>query len=508
MVKTLLIRILMVSGVFLFIINSSFSQYNFNENCQLSYQAAISLQFVKARLLIEKEKTSNPQNLIPVYLENLIDCITLFITEDPALYRHFKEKKSRRLSLLEKGWDGSPYYRFCLAQVYLQWAFARLKFEDYAAAANELRLAYNLLKTNDEIFPDFLLNKTGLGIVHVTFGVIPENYRWISSILGLKGSMDQGIDEIRQIAMYSGADKLVLLYKPEAAFCLAFITLNLQQNKNEARTVLKILNCLDTNYIEHSPLLIYARASILMKTGLNDDALKVLQQRSELHDRFPFLYLDYLEGIARLNQLDFSASDYFETFLNSYKGHNYSMSALQKLSWIACLNGDTVQYRLLANRMRKKVVFQVDEDKQAVKETNAVDYPNRALLRSRLLFDGGYYFRALSELLDKPVNSIVKTKKDFIEYSYRLGRIYHESNKTEKAIEYYQNTIDRGKSLPYYFAAAAAMQMGLIYENQNEWGNAEAAYRLSLSIEAPEYKTSLRQKAKAGLDRVKKKVKT
>jgi len=506
-VKAPLIIILMISGAFLFFINPSFSQYNFDKNCQLSYQAVMSLKFTEAKRLIEQERTSDPHNLIPVYLDNLMDCLTLLISEDQVLYRHFKEKQSLRLSLLEKGKQNSPFYRFCLAQTYLHWAVTRLKFNDYAVAANELRLAYNLLKNNEKQFPDFLLNNIGLGVVHVTLGLIPDNYRWIATLLGLKGSMDQGINEIRQIALYSGNDNLALLYKPEAAFYLAFISMNLQQNKNEAKAVLKILNALDSSNIDKNPLLIYVRASILMKTGQNDDALKVLKQRSTLHDRFPFLYLDYLEGIARLNKLDFSASDYFKVFINKYKGRNYLMSALQRLSWIAYLKGDSTQYNQLATRIRKKVYLQVDEDKQASKETNSVDYPNSYLLRARLLFDGGYYFLALNELLDKPVNFIVKTKKDFIEYTYRLGRIYHESDKISKALEYYQNTIDHGKSSPFYFAAAAAWQMGLIYENQKDWGNAETSYRLSLSIDTQEYKTSLRQKAKAGLERINRNVK-
>ena len=69
-------------------------------------------------------------------------------------------------------------------------------------------------------------------------------------------------------------------------------------------------------------------------------------------------------------------------------------------------------------------------------------------------------------------------------------------------------TVERGKSSPWYFTASAALQMGLIYEDQDDLSRAESAFRLVLSVETDEYKNSLHQKAKAGLARIKSKSKT
>ena len=146
----------------------------------------------------------------------------------------------------------------------------------------------------------------------------------------------------------------------------------------------------------------------------------------------------------------------------------------------------------------------MDEDKQAEYEATTGTVPNIILLRSRLLFDGGSYDLALRELLNNSVKTIVKSKRDFIEYTYRLGRIYHETGYLVKALDNYNQTIARGKNEPYYFAAGAACQMGLIYENKGAYARADSAYHLCLSIKPREYKTSLHQKAKAGLNRLKK----
>jgi tetratricopeptide (TPR) repeat protein len=252
------------------------------------------------------------------------------------------------------------------------------------------------------------------------------------------------------------------------------------------------------------PLLIYARASVLMKNGLNDEAIEVLHERVHLTQTFPFCYLDYLEGVARLNKLDDSASVCFEKFITGFHGRNYIRSAYQKLAWIALLGGDSAGYHRTIDRVTYVGASVVDEDKQAEIESLKGPVPNIILLRSRLLFDGGYYQKALGELLNHPVKITVRAKRDLVEYTYRLGRIYHETGNLIKAIENYEQTVLRGRSEPCYYAAGAAFQLGLIYENKGEYSKADSAYRLCLSINTPEYRTSLHQKAKAGLNRLKK----
>ncbi|MEI6682710.1 MAG: tetratricopeptide repeat protein [Bacteroidota bacterium] len=500
-----MIRILLIAGAFLIFSPKPQAQYNFDENNQRTYKAVLSLQFAEANRLIEIEKKSDPANLLPLCFENYIDFLTLFIGENPKDYDLLKGTKSDRIERLERGDQDSPWYNFCLAEVHLQWAFARIKFGDYTAAAFEIRKAHLLFELNDAKYPGFLVNKIGLGVVHVVVGIIPDSYKWITNLMGVDGTMEGGFNEIRRVAEYSGNDKITLLYKPEALFYLAFLTANLQKNKKEALPVLALLTAQQGDHHPlESPLLVFASASILMKTGHNDDALAQLQVRSSLTQRYPFFYLDFLEGLARLNKLDYSASGFFEKFTAGFRGQNYVRSACQKLAWIALLRGDTARYHQTMKMLQTKGAAIVDEDKQATAEAAGGIVPNTVLLRARLLFDGGYYSLALDELLNNSLKASVKSKRDLIEYNYRLGRIYHETGNYPKALEYYGKVIQRGRSEPYYFAASAACQMGLLYENAGAWVKADSAYHVCLSINTPEYKASLSQKAKAGLNRVKK----
>ena len=498
------IRTILFAGAFLLFIPRSQSQFNFDENCQQAYEAVFSLRFTDARRLINVEIKSEPENLVPVYLENYIDFLTLVIGEERNVYDRLKDKKNERVKVLEKGRDDSPFYNFCLGEIHLQWAFARLKFGDYTAAALEIHKAHSFFSANEARFPTFVINKMGLGVVHVMVSLVPDNYRWVSNLIGLDGSMELGMNEIRQVALYSGDDKIIRMYKTQASFFLAFLTLNLQKNKKDALPFLELFknqSLLDTP--SKSPLLIYARAAILMKNGMNDEALTVLQERGSLAPSFHFFYLDYLEGMARLNKLDYTAASYFERFISGFRGQNYIRSSCQKLAWISLLRGDSVNYHRLTTQLLKLGATVVDEDKQAVYEAGKGILPNIILLRARLLFDGGYYNQATNELLNNSVKTIVKSKRDLIEYTYRLGRIYHETGNFAKAIENYQQTVQRGKNEPYYFAASAAYQLGLIYENKGALARADSAYHLCLSIKTEEYRTSLHQKAKAGLNRLK-----
>ena len=498
------IRLILISGVLLLFMPRSYSQYNFDANCQRAYEAILSLRFSEANNLIALEKKVEPDNLIPVYLANYIDFLTLVIGEERNVYNQLKEKKSLQLLALEKGRADSPFYLFCLGEFHLHWAFARLKFGDYTSAAFEIHKAYDLFSANETRYPFFMINKIGMGVLHVMVSLVPENYKWVSNLIGLDGSMELGLSEIRQIVEYDGSDKIVRMYKPQASFFLSFLALNLQNNKKNALPLLKMLHFQSQdNQQFKSPLLIYARAVILMKNGYNDEALHMLGERSLLSGTFPFFYLDYLEGIARLNKLDYSASIYFERFIASFRGTNYIRSAYQKLAWIALLRGDSVNYHRMINQVLTRGTSTVDEDKQAEFEAEKGLAPNIILLRTRMLFDGGYYDLAINEMLNNSVKNIIKSKRDMIEYTYRLGRIYHETGKFDKAIENYRKTVIRGKTESYYYAASAAYQLGLLYENKGAWAKADSAYHICLSIKSREYRTSLHQKAKAGLNRIK-----
>jgi hypothetical protein len=55
----------------------------------------------------------------------------------------------------------------------------------------------------------------------------------------------------------------------------------------------------------------------------------------------------------------------------------------------------------------------------------------------------------------------------------------------------------------WYFAENAALQSGIIHEQNKDYNNAAKCFRLCLSMKNTEYKNSLDQKARLGLKRIK-----
>ncbi|MFA5727611.1 MAG: hypothetical protein WC886_08220, partial [Saccharofermentanaceae bacterium] len=147
------IRILLVTGALFFFIPASRAQFIFNDQCREAYRNIFSLEFRNAEKILALEKKDNPGNLLTLYLENYIDFLTLYIGEEKTDLNHLLPNRSKRIHELEKGTKDSPYYHYCLAEIYLQWAFVRLKFGDMAQAALDVRKAKLLFAENETRFP-------------------------------------------------------------------------------------------------------------------------------------------------------------------------------------------------------------------------------------------------------------------------------------------------------------------------------------------------------------------
>ena len=127
--------------------------------------------------------------------------------------------------------------------------------------------------------------------------------------------------------------------------------------------------------------------------------------------------------------------------------------------------------------------------------------PNVRLLRARLLFDGGYYDRALAEFRNTSLSDFPRYR-DQLELTYRLGRIYTAQGQTEKALPLFRQTLRNGSSRQWHYAANAALQLGTIYEAAGQPDSAAYYYNSCLDLRHHEYQNSIDQKAQAGLERV------
>jgi Tfp pilus assembly protein PilF len=213
--------------------------------------------------------------------------------------------------------------------------------------------------------------------------------------------------------------------------------------------------------------------------------------------------MNYMLGLAKLYRGDKDAAVYLQRFIREFKGLHYIKDAYLKLAWDALLHDNAAAYAkyLAACKVNGKAV--TESDKKALRDAKSGILPNKILLRARLLFDGGFFAKA-KELLSVYTTKSFGSTATQLEFLYRMGRIEDKLDNDAAAIDFYTKTIAQGKAETYYFACNAALQLGILYENKKNYAAAKTNFNLCLTISPSEYKDGLHQKAKAGLNRIRK----
>jgi tetratricopeptide (TPR) repeat protein len=478
------------------------ASFEFNQNCTEAFNLIICLRFNEAQKLINTEKKLNPDNAISVFLDNYIDFLEAFIGEEEGSFNQYTDAMAARKKRIEQENPNSPYYKYCIATMDMQVAFTRMKFGEYVKAAAEINRAYRLLERNTREYPDFVPQKLSLGMLHTLIGSIPDKYTWIKKAVGLKGTVNGGIQEMQQVFELSQNTPKWSYLQNETLFLLSLTSVNLAADRSFSE---KLLNWYNKDegmaLVRENPLMAYCKSIICFKRGLNDQGIQILTFRPKGPNFFPFYYLDYLLGLAKLNRLDNDAWAYLINFTANFRGKNFIRAANQRIAWNYFINGDGKKYTEYMNRIPKVGDNTTDSDKKALLDFQTGEIPDLHLLKAQLLFDGGYYERSLDEL-EAFNQHPSKSEHRALEYLYRLGRVYHESGKTNEAIRYYNLTIQKGQDKPWYFAANSALQMGIIYENMKKFDLSRTYYKKCLSMNPSEYKNSISQKAQAGLSRL------
>jgi hypothetical protein len=491
-----------LAGILIFVLSyiSSEASFIFNENCKQAYTEVMCLRFASAGARMQSEKKINPENQVPFIVENYIDFLKVMIGEEENDFIRLNANKEPRLQRLAREGKNSPWYLYSQAMIYLQSGVAEMKFKEYVNASLDINRAYRLLNENKRKYPDFVMNKAALGILHSLVGTVPAKYQWATRSLNFEGTIPEGNSELKEAYKLVEKDPQLSFLLPETAFLLTFVTLNLSADIQAALSLAEKFNTTKlAPLLKESPILVYAFATIYSRAGENDKAISILTACPRTADRYPFHYLNYMLGVAKLNRLDADACYPLLNFLGSFKGKNYIRSAYMHLAWYYYIQDQPAQYRTYVERIKLRGNDQVDNDREALSFANGNSKPALPLLKARLLFDGGYYARAAHELDGfKPSD-----KKGELEYNYRSGRIFHNWGKLTEAISYYTITLKTGEKLPYYFAANASLQLGMIYEKQNDFTQARTYYSKVMDMDFDEYQFSITNKAQAGLNRIK-----
>lgn len=474
--------------------------FDFNDNCKAAYHAILQLNIEKGKSLLQNEKQLHPNNLIPIYLENYIDFFELFFNEDANLYQQKKQNREWRLNQLNKGSSKDPYFLFTKAVVNFQWATIRIKFGDNWDAGWELRRSFIQVKDNLQQFPDFAPAQLYYGSMLTALATIPDGYKWLGNLLGMKGDLEKGIQILETFVKRD--QPLAKLYRNEAIFYYCYLQFHVLNKKEE---VLNFIHQQSLN-IEQNHLFNYLAANLYLNNQQAAKAEQVLLRRKWEEGYLISPIWNMQMGYVHLYQLKPETAAHFEKFIRDFKGKFYLKDVLIKLSWWYYLQGDSTKAKYYQQQVLEKGSTTTEADQQAEKYAAAKSFPPKDLLKARLLSDGGLNSEALKILQGKSASNYEGLLNQ-LEFNYRVARICDELKMIDKAKQFYQLVIQQGSKSSAYFAARSALQLGLLYEKEGNWSLAKTSFQSCINMKNHEYKNALDQRAKAGLERIKIKTK-
>lgn len=476
---------------------ASQQRFDFNASCRQAYQQIMMMKTAEGQRLIDAEKKAHPDNLIPYFLDNYIDLFTLFFHENPAEYKAALPDREKRLTLMKQGPENSPYYLFTQATIYAQWGLIKLKYEQNLSSMWDFRRAYLMIRDNRKKFPAFSPNKILLGSMQAVIGTVPSSYRWITGILGFTGgSVNGGLSMLESYVRDSSADGS--LFHEEALFYYAYLKFYIAHKPDEVMQMIRNSH-LD---LVNNALFAFMAANLALNNHETSFGLHVIQHMNKGPGYLHMPVLNYEMGTLKLYHLELAdAIHYLELFTTNFKGKFYLKDAYFKLSWAYYLQGNMAR----AERCRKLVLARgnevVDADKVAVREAKKDTWPDATILKARMLMNGGYFTEALEKLRTKKIEDY-SSLTDKIQYAYFLARTYDELGQDDLALSLYQATIKTGADRPEYYAARAALQSAFIYEQRKDSAMAITYFKKCLNMDEQEYKSTLDQRAKAGINRL------
>lgn len=472
--------------------------YDYNKRCQRAHQLLLERELAKASDLLQKEETKQSDNLIPEYLYHYRDFLRLYMYGDDQLYEKVDDRVGERIDQLKKGPESSPYHDFTIAEVNLIWSLLQVRKGDYFAAGMDLYQAYNSYESTTEKFPEFLPAQRMLVAIKGMVGTLPSSYQWIMKRFGIRGGLQQALDQYPGIIKELRQKPGLKAFHRESLIIYSYMQLHLMDAPEKAWQTIQEA----TKDHKQNPLSALLRANMALNMQKAETTLSVLDRFKT--EKAPIPYLNYLIGSALLYDLQPRSRHFLDAYIQNFQGGTYVKDSYLKMGWSGLLKGDIKYYEKCRKKLKSEGSTVRSVDEQALEEANHYDKSNRYLLKARLAYDGGYFQKAL-EVLQSHTKPTIGDDPDLesLEYYYRLGRIHQALDHDRQALETYAELrhLAPGKRKHYYLPAAV-LQSGLIYEELGHNQKAKTAFQKMLNFDGYPYEKALSQKAKAGLKRL------
>lgn len=465
------------------------AQFNYTENSQTAQNAILSLSF-NSYDSIKSNATSNEKGIY-YWLDGyrcFVESFTSVQNQNSDSVIDLIQVLSAQISDLP---SNQPFFYVGQIDLHLFLSFLFFRQDKFLKAFREYIIANDYIKKGKNIYPDFEhFNK--YQIIHYTIKEL------INEQLGIQVNNTQNqktkiIDNFKSLLDIENE-----VYARELTL-INFLLLNYHFGNDLSSFIDG--SQVGVNYAKLGPIESLISAEINKKLQKFDVQLSSLCQASELHffEKLNLLRLEYANGL--LNQQNDSAIYYFKQFELYQQNQQGVQYARFKSSMFYFLQSNTKWVDSLHLLISTSSHVYTNEDKQAIYEIKNAKYWTKELVKSRLLFDGGEYTKALQVLLLAKNNVHYYSKEQKLEYSYRLARIYHKLGNFDRASTFYQMAISSNLDEEFYYPAYAAYYLGNIYYDRNDKEDANYYFSKCKELNSPIYKQSVHRKASLKLNK-------
>lgn len=454
--------------------------WRFSSSSLRAYSAALRLDFDSTAQL----RVDSPDEL---YVSSFQETLKILLNEDRGELENYESHTERLLDQNDE--ELTAANAFVEAEIQLHRAFVYLKFREDTRAAFNLRRCFKTTSAAIGKYPDFIPLKKTSGLLNVMIGSVPEKYRWITSLMGMNGSIEKGLTDLQRCS--ESASTVATEASLLKALCYAFI---LQQPEDGLAAVDSLINTDQGNH-----LYLFLGGSLAIKSS---NSKKALDFFSSTRKENKVVYMSYLYGESLLHKGDYPESiKKYQQFLVRYKGNNYVKDAHFKIGICYLLLGDHSNADANFTKAKALGAAETEADKYAARALGEIERLNPKLLKVRYYTDGGYFAEA-EKVLEDITPKELPDPKSRAEYYYRKARLKHKEHELAAAELFYIQTIEMCGTEPWYFAPNSCLQLGYILQEKGQNQKAGEYFKKALTYKDHAYKNSIDSKAKSALNQM------
>ncbi len=417
----------------------------------------LSFEFDSAKSLVLKPEKDSKREAVRLFYLSQLSAWQFVLTENDEFYEQYLVINDKAHDAVED-YDDEAEFSFLNGELHF-WktliGFRKGETISPVWNGNKAFAAYEKADQLDPKNPDIL---KGIGLAHFMVGIVPKNYKWITSVFGFSGTMSQGLSEL-EISAKNGK-----YGKTDAQFFLAAIKLFVDREGGESY---KMLQALTLKYPKNGIYTLTACLA-LQRDRQVEAAVELCKEKLDYFKTKLPAFSDLIE--LRLGECQFLLNDFktsektFVSFLDGYGGKSLKPIAYYRLAISQEMNGKHEEAKKNFEKIEPRSNFEFEIYSKAESEKylkRPMSLIEKQIWIARNTFDCGKFSDAIGQF-NSILRKQIKDDELAAEIYYRLGRAYEESNQTEKAMDSYEKAKKYKVELNRWVGALSLFQQGKI----------------------------------------------